>query len=94
MIPDAKVSDIFVFPQLSYVDNENRLRKVDSIDDLVKHLSNKNYKYFMFEGDEFSGKTELMNYLFLYLRDKYYPLLLNPHDVVNNVEIYPPTHLN
>lgn len=86
LIPDAKVSDIFVFPQLSYVDNENMLRKVDSIDDFVKHLSNKNYKYFMFEGDEFSGKTELMNYLFLYLRDKYYPLLLNPHDVVNNVD--------
>ena len=86
LIPDAKISDIFVFPQLSYMDNENNLKELNSIEDLHKHLMNNEYKYFIFEGDEFSGKTELSNYLFLYLRDKYYPLLINAHDIVGNTE--------
>lgn len=70
--------DLFIFPELSYWDDENKI-KIDSCESLTKIIDD-NY-FTIIEGDNNIGKTTLSKFLFLQFMNNSYPLLFSANSI-------------
>ncbi len=81
LIQDTSLSDIYVFPLLSYTNLDDKDKTIDNISDFKNLINKKDKQFILIEGDEISGKTELSKYLFLEYRTDFYPLLISANDI-------------
>lgn len=76
--PNAKLDDIFVFPDLIF--EQNKDKKISSFDKFIDAI-NDNCKFIIVKGFEKSGKTILSRYIFhYYAKNNGSPLLLTRND--------------
>lgn len=73
-LPNIKLSDVFVFPELS-IDEDKKRTTVSNIEAFLKYITDK--KYIFIEGDDYSGKSALAKTLFFNYSQKMFPLFLD-----------------
>lgn len=81
LIQDATLTDIYVFPLLSYINAEDKDKTIDNVNDFKNLINKKDKQFILIKGDEISGKTELSKYLFLEYKKDFYPLLISASDI-------------
>src|SRR3989339_757006 len=83
--PNAKLEEIFVFPDLLF--EQNKERNISSFDKFVEILS-EDKKYIIVKGFEKSGKTFISRYLFnYYAKNNGNPLLISRNYEKKNFEL-------
>jgi len=78
------LDEFFVYPDLERM-NKKQLKVDEDFTDSSSILDDKQYRLFMIEGDDQSGKTSLLNMYYLRFVDRYmYPVLIKGKHIIND----------
>ena len=82
--------DYFVFPRLTVQSDyaqdgeDKKIKDILTIEDFNKAIEQKNLIELI--GDDLSGKTTLIKYLYIDLKKKYIPLIISPEDITGKID--------
>lgn len=80
-----QAEDMFVFPSLiNILEDFKDKKRIENIKDFFNELDRAEICYI--EGGNLSGKTHLLNYLYLRMFDKYTPLYIDASDITGNID--------
>lgn len=75
-----KINDMFVFPNMIHIsDDFNEAQRIDTYEDFL--LAIKDSSTCIIEGDDLSGKTQLLKYIYTRLFDKKLPIFIDAEDI-------------